>query len=403
MPTPHTPHTPQIYFPIAHHMRVDQGRPLQRPSLTGGGAINGGRYSLPSALFTFHYSLFTNHMLRIALLFSIFLLSSVLRAQSTHTEINGVVNTLKKRINLQGYAQVGYYYEKEEDGERSNSFEVKRVILMARGEITDRWGCYIMYSMAGTAKILELYTDYRVAPWLTFRLGQFKAPFTIECPVSTCYVELIDCWSLATNYLAGVNGSDPLHGSETARDIGLMASGSFFDGKLSYDLALMNGQGINQKDKNNQKDVVGKLTVVPVEGLTLSASFVVGKGHAAGVSDVNPDIAAGDDYRRNRVSAGAWYKCKYFDLRSEYLQGRDGQVDSRGCYATASVHASRRLDIVASVDHLNKNIDGDAKQTNLVGGLQYWFYPKCRVQCQYTYCAQGEDSNRLQAQVQVRF
>ena len=47
----------------------------------------------------------------------------------------------------------------------------------------------------------------------------------------------------------------------------------------------------------------------------------------------------------------------------------------------------------------------DDKQTNYVVGLQYWFYPKCRVQAQYTYCNRhiGENSNLLQAQLQVRF
>ena len=45
------------------------------------------------------------------------------------------------------------------------------------------------------------------------------------------------------------------------------------------------------------------------------------------------------------------------------------------------------------------------KQTNYVAGVQYWFYPKCRLQAQYTYCNRhkGENSNLLQAQLQVRF
>ena len=44
-------------------------------------------------------------------------------------------------------------------------------------------------------------------------------------------------------------------------------------------------------------------------------------------------------------------------------------------------------------------------KTNYVAGVQYWFYPKCRLQAQYTYCNRhkGENSNLLQAQLQVRF
>ena len=36
-----------------------------------------------------------------------------------------------------------------------------------------------------------------------------------------------------------------------------------------------------------------------------------------------------------------------------------------------------------------------------------WFYPRCRVQAQYTFCDKKgdgqKDSNLIQAQVQVRF
>ena len=47
----------------------------------------------------------------------------------------------------------------------------------------------------------------------------------------------------------------------------------------------------------------------------------------------------------------------------------------------------------------------DYKQQNYVAGIQYWFYPKCRLQTQYTYCdnKKGENCNRIQTQIQVRF
>ena len=66
-----------------------------------------------------------------------------------------------------------------------------------------------MYSFANTGKILEAYTEYRFLPQLTARIGQFKTMYTIENPMSPCFVELINCYSQAVNYLAGINGSDP--------------------------------------------------------------------------------------------------------------------------------------------------------------------------------------------------
>ena len=78
---------------------------------------------------------------------------------------------------------------------------------MARGKITDKWSAYFMYSFANTGKILEAYTEYRFLPQLTARIGQFKTMYTIENPMSPCFVELINCYSQAVNYLAGINGT----------------------------------------------------------------------------------------------------------------------------------------------------------------------------------------------------
>ncbi len=69
---------------------------------------------------------------------------------------------------------------------------------------------------------LEAYTEYHFLPQLTARIGQFKTMYTIENPMLPCFVELINCYSQAVNYLAGINGSDPLYGSASGRDMGLL-------------------------------------------------------------------------------------------------------------------------------------------------------------------------------------
>lgn len=338
------------------------------------------------------------------ILLSCFLFLSVYTLKAQDACLNDIVNTLKDRISLAGYAQLGYTYE-DTGGKPSNTFDIKRVIFMAQGKITDKWTCYFMYSFANSAKMLEAYTEYRFLPELGVRVGQFKTMYTIENPLSPCYVELINCYSQSVNYLAGINGSDPLYGSTSGRDMGILLYGDLFGKLMSYNLAVMNGQGINLKDKNNQKDVVGSLMVNPLKWLSVGGSFIKGKGCAVAASTINPDIAVGESYTRNRWSAGATLQTKPVSLRTEYLGGKDGHVKSDGYYATASVHVLPKFDVIASYDYLNKNKATADKQSNYIAGVQWWFYPKCRIQAQYTYCDphQGESSNLLQAQVQVRF
>ena len=55
------------------------------------------------------------------------------------TPLNQVVNTLKERISLSGYAQLGYTYD--DAANPDNTFDIKRIIFMAHGKITKRWTC----------------------------------------------------------------------------------------------------------------------------------------------------------------------------------------------------------------------------------------------------------------------
>ena len=324
------------------------------------------------------------------------------------------------RITFNGYAQAGWSYQ-DPNGQKTNSYNLKRTLLWAKARITDRWSFLFMHDFNSVPQ--EFYTDYRISndKSLTVRFGQFKHSFTMENPLSPTMLELIDVYSQAVLYLAG-EGPDPLNGVNYGRDQGLMIYGDLFNDFLHYELALMSGQGINCKDRNNQKDFIAKLELRPIEGLRLVGSGYLGTGNAVNKEKVawNPTIQEGDNYRRDRVSVGAEYKFGSFaegeykdarpvSLRAELLMGKDGSVTSQGGYLTACVPLVSGIDLVASGDYYDRNKDVSGwKELNLTGGLQYWFYKKCRLQLQYTRCICGayisnKDYNWLQAQVQVAF
>ncbi len=323
-------------------------------------------------------------------------------ASAQEKSVDAWINTLKERIVLMGYAQTGYTYDS--DPEAKNTFDVKRIIFMADGKLTDQWSCYFMYDFKGGGNLLEVYTEYRFLPGLSARMGQFKTPYSIENPLSPTTVELIDCYSQAVSYLAGINNSDPLYGGTSGRDIGLMIHGELLNQYVYYHLAVMNGQGINIKDKNDQKDIVGSLMVNPLSWLSVGGSFIKGKGNAVAESPYNT-IGTDENYDRNRWAAGGIVETKPLSLRSEYLAGKDGRVRSNGFYATANYHVCPRFDIIASYDYINRDTSVSDKQTHYVAGVQYWFYPRCRLQAQYTYRDKqhGDNSHCIQTQIQVRF
>lgn len=321
------------------------------------------------------------------------------------------------RITFNGYAQGGYSWQ-DANSKNRNDFNLKRTLLWAKARITDRWSFLFMHDFSSVVQ--EFYTDYRLSndKSLTVRVGQFKHSYTLENPLSPTMLELIDVYSQAVLYLAG-EGPDPLNGVNYGRDMGAMIYGDVLNGYLHYELALMNGQGINRRDGNNKKDVIARLDVRPIDGLRIVATAQKGTGNAVGTAAWNPEIKVGDDYTRDRYSVGAEYKTGQFapgkykearpiSLRGEWLGGKDGKVGSRGGYLTACVPLTNGWDIVASGETFNRNTSVDGwTQTNATIGFQYWFYKKCRFQVQYTRCFCGDqigkDYNWLQSQIQVAF
>ena len=64
--------------------------------------------------------------------------------------------------------------------------------------------------------------------------------------------------------------------SSGGRDIGIQVSGDVLPNSngrklLHYQVGVYNGEGINTADKDNRKDIIGGLWVMPVKGLRIGA------------------------------------------------------------------------------------------------------------------------------------
>ncbi len=338
-----------------------------------------------------------------------------LQAQTNGQDGTDWLKSLASRIQLNGYAQAGYTY-RNQDGTETNTFDLKRTLLWAKAPVTDRWS--FLFMMDFSSEVQEFYTDYRISTdkSLTVRFGQFKNSLSLENPLSPTKVELIDVYSQGVTWLTGC-GSDPLYGVNYGRDLGLEIYGFLFDNHLYYELAVMNGQGINKKDRNNKKDIIARLDYRPVANWRIVASGQLGTGNAVKASIYNPDIAVGQNYKRNRWTLGAewkshtegidYWKDRCASVHGEILAGKDGDVNSWGGYVTASVPVAEWLDVVASADYFKFNDHLDMGQTNFVAGVQHWFYRTCRVQLQYTFAnpvgLNQKHYGNLQAQVQIAF
>lgn len=354
----------------------------------------------------------------------VLLTASTLWAKTTKPPETTEENDLKywtkavaSRVKVTGYAQAGYTATIPEEGKSTNTFDMKRAVLMVAANITPEFYAFFMHEFK-TKDMQEYYLEYRPSKEFRIRFGQSKIEYSMENPISPTVLESIGPMSQGVGWLCG---GDPLAGNPSGRDMGLMIYGDLIKGKIHYVLEAVNGGTINTADRDNKKNLIAKLEIKPVPNFKLSASGQLGHCTAVTNSLYNTSVVEGQTYKQNRYAAGFEWKSKAtgndyhknrcVTLRSEILGGKDGDCNSFGIYAATSIPVYKGLDIVAMADYMNYNTDNGLKKTNLMAGLQYWIFKKCRLQAQYTYslrsdamkAIQGNNQSIIQTQIQVAF
>ncbi|MBI3204824.1 MAG: hypothetical protein HYZ29_25030 [Myxococcales bacterium] len=209
-----------------------------------------------------------------------------------------------------------------------------------------------------------------ISDWADVSMGQFKMPVSWE----------------------GYNGSSKLLFPERAaaarkwgdkRDIGLRVDKKLFKDKLYYSLSVLNGEGQNKADTNNQKDVGLRVEAFPVKQVMVGAVGYMGvtDRDRAGTKDrVEGDLRV--------EAANALLQAEY--IRAWDMPATDGtRIPGHGFYAALGYTFFGRIQPVARVGYLDPNTDesSTAKEDETwvyEGGLNY-FISKHEAKLQASY------------------
>ena len=302
-------------------------------------------------------------------------------------QISGLIQT-----EYQGFQQTGV----------NNAFSLHRARLDVKGDIDDNWNYEVYTEFAGTTKLLDAYTTYKIADYLKFTAGQFKVPFSIESLIADSQLEFIDR-SQVDNALAG-RQTDVI-GNQQGRDLGIQINGSFakIDDHYLFDytLGVFNGAGYDvTTDNNSHKDIVGRFTVHPVKNLAISGDFYDGQGNYG---------TPAKNYLRNRGGFDARYVIGGLSLQAEYDKGTDGIIKRDGWYGQAAYFViPKKLQLAARYDTYdpNKVIATDRTQI-YTGGINYFFNSWAKFTVDYLdrheETATQIKNNILEAQLQLTF
>jgi hypothetical protein len=159
------------------------------------------------------------------------------------------------KVEFGALAQFTYRYTDFDRFGTESTFFVHRLRPNLSGNIFSKNLQYRMeYEFGeGDAEILEAYVDWVNNPALSFRLGQFKVPFSREFLMYEGNLAFVDR-SPATNHFSE---------RPDGYDVGLMVHGAAKDDLFQIAAGLFNGAGKNRFNDNKYPMFAGRLVVNP--------------------------------------------------------------------------------------------------------------------------------------------
>ena len=337
-------------------------------------------------------------------------------------------------VKLSGYGMTQYQYSGQKDAE-SNSFNIRMARIALEGRIAGDfyWKTQIQFNgntstLGSSPRMVDLFAEWQKYEYFKVKIGQFKNPFTFENPMHPIDQGFMG-YSQNVSKLAGFSDRAGEHASN-GRDIGLQLQGDFLknaNGRnlLHYQIGVFNGQGINTKDVDNQKNVIGGVWVMPVSGMRIGAFGWTGsyarKGEWTEIVRVpfgtNFDqvrIITRPDYRKlnqNRYAFSFEYKKDGWTVRSEYIHStgkafaksitnfndanaKDCSINenigdkAQGVYGLviaplAQLPKNSRIDIKARYDMYQPNGKNNMQKTQYEAGLNFHISKRITILTEY--------------------
>lgn len=328
---------------------------------------------------------------------------------------------------VSGFAQIRYDANFNKDFElNNNTFFLQRVCVNFDGKIIDKLTYRVGGDFIRRPALTDAYLKYTICDAFFVQAGQMKIPYTIENQFNPAFdCELFDYATVIkqfAGYEGGITGIGAL-----GRDIGIQVGGKLFEtengkgekfGIIEYKIGVFNGNGINNKDNDNSKDVIGRLDIHPwIKELTISGSYQNGMYF----NEVDPEKQGVN----NRWSAGVQYKSERIVFRTEYMGGKTGRIDetdvlnpvnrpfnSNGFYATAGYwfklgkEGSQKLMPVVRYERLDKD------ETINKGAVSYYTagiyylpikYVNLKLNYQLVQPEKGDNAHAIVAMLNLRF
>ena len=261
-------------------------------------------------------------------------LTEVEEVQETQQKETVEVPAWVKNIKFSGYGMLQYQGQ-DPEGNHSNTFNLRLARFILDGKIGDfDWRAQIQGTNATgpgqpTVQLVDLYAEWRKYPEFKIRAGQFKRAFTYENPTHP----ITQGWRSYADVINKLSAFGDRTGEKSSggRDIGIQFAGDLFpnaNGRrlFHYQVGIYNGEGVNQKDMDNRKDLIAGAWVMPIKGVRIGAFGWTGS--RGGMQD--PVTGEKLSIEKNRYCLSAEYDLNEYTFRAEYIHSQGWGAASPG-------------------------------------------------------------------------
>ena len=283
-------------------------------------------------------------MKKLLSLMALVALTTIPVSAETLTEVEEVQNTQQKEtveipawvknVKFSGYGMLQYQGQ-DPEGNHSNTFNLRLARFILDGKIGDfDWRAQIQGTNATgpgqpTVQLVDLYAEWRKYPEFKIRAGQFKRAFTYENPTHP----ITQGWRGYADVINKLSAFGDRTGEKSSggRDIGIQFAGDLFpnaNGRrlFHYQVGIYNGEGVNQKDMDNRKDLIAGAWVMPIKGVRVGAFGWTGS--RGGMYD--PVTKETRSIEKNRYCISAEYDLNEYTFRAEYIHSQGWGAKSPG-------------------------------------------------------------------------
>ena len=333
-----------------------------------------------------------------------------------------------KNIKFSGYGMLQYQGQ-DPEGNHSNSFNLRLARFILDGKIGDfDWRAQIQGTNATgpgqpTVQLVDLYAEWRKYPEFKVRAGQFKRAFTYENPTHP----ITQGWRGYADVINKLSAFGDRTGEKSSggRDIGIQVSGDLFpnaNGRrlFHYQVGVYNGEGVNQKDMDNRKDIIAGVWVMPIKGVRIGAFGWTGS--RGGMLD--PETGKTVSIEKNRYCLSAEYDLNEYTFRAEYIHSQGWGAASPGnnvreiCYENGDKadgwYVFGIIPLIKSKLHAKARYQSYRNQKNWATsgnqvecGLNYFFTKNLELHLEYSHVNDrnlaNHDYNLIDMELDFRF